>query len=296
MLCQFYFKPKTIWEALDILKKFKGEARILAGGTDLMIDLKTQKRKVKALVDISQIEGLDKIREDDVNLYIGAMVTHTQASKSDLIIRRAVVLSEACSAIGSPQIRNMGTLVGNIVNAQPAADAALALMALGTRAKIVNWDNKEHTIPIEQLYKGPGESIVDSAREIVIELEFPLPDSHTSSAFQRLSRRKALSLPILNVAVFVRLNEGLKIFKEAHIVLGPVSPLPFRSKIAENFLMGSFVTAEVIEQTGLASSDEASPRASLRGGKEYRKEMVKVLVERGIRQALIRIHPKFSSL
>jgi carbon-monoxide dehydrogenase medium subunit len=296
MLCQFYFKPKTIREALDILKKFKGEARILAGGTDLMIDLKAQKRKVKALVDISQMEALDKIREDDVNIYIGAMVTHAQASKSDLIVRRAVVLSEACSSIGSPQIRNMGTLVGNIVNAQPAADAALALMALGTRAKIVNWDNKERTIPIEQLYKGPGESIVDSTREIVMELEFSLPDSHTSSAFQRLSRRKALSLPILNVAVFVRLSEDLKIFKEAQIVLGPVSPLPFRSKIAETVLIGSFVTAEVIEQAGLASSDEASPRTSIRGGEEYRKEMVKVLVERGIRQALIRIHPKFSSL
>jgi len=261
-----------------------------------MIDLKTQKRKVKVLVDISQIEGLDKIREDDINIYIGAMVTHTQASKSDLIIKKAVVLSEACSAIGSPQIRNMGTLVGNIVNAQPAADAALALMALGARAKIVDWDNKERTIPIEQLYKGPGESIVDSTREMVTELEFSLPDPHTSSAFQRLGRRKALSLPILSVAVSIHLNGDFKIFKEAQIVLGPVSPLPFRSKTAENLLIGSLVTAEVIEQAGLASSDEASPRASIRGGKEYRKEMVKVLVERGIRQALFRIHPKFSSL
>jgi len=296
VLCQLYFKPKTISEALDILKKFKGEARILAGGTDLMIDLKTRKKRAQALVDISQIEGLDKIRGDDVNIYIGAMVTHTQASKSDLITRRAVVLSEACSAIGSPQIRNMGTLVGNIVNAQPAADAALALMALRTRAKIVDWNNKERMIPIEQLYKGPGESIVDSTREIITELEFPLPDPHTSSAFQRLGRRKALSLPILSVAVSIRLDEDLKIFKETHLVLGPVSPLPFRSKTAENLLIGSLVTAEVIEQAGLASSDESSPRASIRGGKEYRKEMVKVLVERGIRQALIRIHPKFSSL
>jgi carbon-monoxide dehydrogenase medium subunit len=169
-------------------------------------------------------------------------------------------------------------------------------MALGARAKIVDWDNKERTIPIEQLYKGPGESIVDSTREMVTELEFSLPDPHTSSAFQRLGRRKALSLPILSVAVSIHLNGDLKIFKEAQIVLGPVSPLPFRSKTAENLLIGSLVTAEVIEQAGLASSDEASPRASIRGGKEYRKEMVKVLVARGIRQALIRIHPKFSSL
>jgi len=248
------------------------------------------------LVDISQIEALDKIREDEVNIYIGAMVTHAQASKSDLIIRRAVVLSEACSSMGSPQIRNMGTLAGNIVNAQPAADAALALIALNTKARIVNWDNQERTMPIEQLYQGPGESTVDSTREIVTELEFLVPDSNSSSAFQRLSRRKALSLPILNAAISVRLSEDLKLFREARIVLGPVSPLPFRSKKAENLLMGSPVTAGVIEQAGLASSDEASPRTSLRGGQEYRKEMVKVLVERGIRQALVRIHPKFSSL
>jgi len=295
MICHHYFQPKTILEAIDILRKFNGEARIIAGGTDLLIDLKTRKRRTAVLVDISQIKGLDEIKLTGNIIQIGAMVTHSQASKSDLIWRHAPVLAEACSAIGSPQIRNMGTLVGNIVNAQPAADAALALIAMGTSVRIVS-QNEEHVVPVEKLYRDVGESLVDSTREIVTELEFPIPDSRTGSSFQRLSKRKALSLPILNAAIFIRLDEYLKAFEEVRLVVGPVSPIPFRSRMAENLLIGSPVTSEIIEQVGSASSNEASPRTSLRGGREYRKEMVKILVERGVRRALIQIHPKFSSL
>jgi len=296
MFYHHYFQPKTMQEAIEILRKFNGEARIIAGGTDLIIDLKIQKKKVTALIDISQIKGVDEIRVAHENIHIGPMVTHTQASTSDLIRKRATVLSEACSAVGSPQIRNMGTLVGNIVSAMPAADAASALMVLESKVKVMNWPNEEHVIPIEGLHKGPGESAVDSTKEIVTEVEFPIPETQSGSSFQRLSRRKALSLPILNVAIFVRLSGDLKVFEEARIVVGPVSPVPFRSRMAENLLVGSPVSEKVIGGAGSASSDESSPRTSLRGGREYRKEMVKVLVERGIRQALIRIHPKFSSL
>jgi len=292
-ICRQYFQPKTIQEAIAILKQWNGEARILAGGTDLVIDLKTGKKKVLALVDISQIDGLNEIRLAEGRLCLGAMVTHAQASRSDLIRRWAPVLSEACSSVGSAQIRNMGTLVGNVVNAMPAADGASALIVLEARVKAVDWDNQERSIPIGSLYKGPGESVIDSTREIVKEVEFHIPESPSGSSFQRLSRRKALSLPILNAAALVRLDKAVTVFEEARLVVGPVSPVPFRPRRAERLLLDSEITDPVIQEAARAASDESSPRTSLRAGGQYRKEMIKVLVERAICQALVRTHPKF---
>lgn len=294
MTCQRYFQPQTIQEAMVILKQFNGEASILAGGTDLMIDLKTGRKSIRVLVDISRLNGLDQIQEENGNLWIGARVTHAQVARSGLVRKKAPVLSEACLTVGSPQIRNMGTLVGNIVNAMPAADGAAALIALGARAKVIGCDHQERFIPVERLYQAPGRSIVDCTREFIPHVEFPIPESRSGSSFQRLSRRKALALPVLNAAIFVRLDEELKVFEEIRMVIGPVSPIPFRPQEAEALLNKSPVTKEMIRKAGEVASEEASPRTSLRGGKEYRKEMVKVLVERGIRQALVRIRPNLS--
>lgn len=296
MLCEFYFQPKTIREALELLNQYDGEARVLAGGTDLIIDLKAQRKTVKALVDISQIPHLDEIRIAQGNIELGALVTHTQASRSDVIHRWAPVLSEACSAIGSPQIRNMGTLVGNIVNAMPAADAASALIALEASVRVIGCNNRERTEPVEQLYAGPGDSSVDSRREIVTELTFPISENESGSSFQRLSRRKALALPILNAAVSLVLDKDRRVFQKVRVVVGPVSPLPFRSKKAESLLMGFPVSRTRIEAAASAASEEAAPRTSIRGGHEYRKEMVRVLVERGLCEALKRIHADLSGL
>jgi len=295
MVCRSYFQPNSIRETIDILARFRGNARIIAGGTDLVIELKTQKRKVEALVDISKVEGLSDIKIDGNMLHLGAMVTHTQASKSDVILKRTPVLAEACSTVGSPQIRNMGTLVGNIVNAMPAADGACALIALCGRLRIVGEDGHERLQPIEEVYKGPGESLIDSTREMVTEVEFPVPTAQSGSSFQRLSRRKALSLPVLNEAVWVCLDQGLKKFEDARIVIGPVSPLPFRAKNAENFLKGAMVTRDIVKKAALVASEESSPRTSIRGGKEYRQQMVSVLMERAVGQALSRIDPMFSN-
>ena len=137
--------------------------------------------------------------------------------------------------------------------------------------------------------------MIDSTREFIPHVEFPIPGPRSGSSFQRLARRKALSLPVLNAAVFVRLDEGLKIFEAVRMVIGPVAPIPFRPERAEGLLEGSSITEEVIREAGERASEEASPRTSLRGGKEYRKDMVKVLVARGLRQALVRVHPKFSA-
>jgi carbon-monoxide dehydrogenase medium subunit len=295
-ICNAYFLPKKIEEATALLKQYNGEARIIAGGTDLIIDLKIKKKKVNVLVDISKVEGLNEIRFENGRFSLGAMVTHAQVSKSELVRKWAPVLAEASSAIGSPQIRNMGTLVGNVVNAMPAADGALALIVLNATGKIIDCDNKERVVPIHSLYRGVGDSRIDSTREILKEIEFFLPSSPYGSSFERLSKRKALSLPIINVAVFLRLNQELSIFEEVRIVLGPVAPIPYRPEKAENLLRRSEITKKVIKEAARLASEEASPRNSIRGGTLYRKEMIKILIERGIWRSLYQINSKFKDL
>jgi carbon-monoxide dehydrogenase medium subunit len=284
-----YTSPTSIKEALAILKSFRGEARIIAGGTDLVLDLKDQIRKVKCLVDISGIEELSRIEPDGESIRVGAAVTHSQVASSKLIWERAPLLAEAAFAIGSPQIRNRGTVVGNVVNAQPAADTAVALFALEAKAEITN-SNGSRLVPIEKLYRGIGVSEVDSTAEIVTALYFKSLMENQGSAFVRLAQRKALALPMLNVAVVVTVQD--KHFEEARIVVAPVAPMPFRARQAEAVLRGATINLDAINTAANIVMGEAQPRDSdLRGSAEYRKEMVKVLVRRALEQAVAGVRP-----
>lgn len=281
-----YFSPASVQEVLEILQSYKGEARIIAGGTDLVPELKKQTRKVKCLVDISRIEELQKIEQDSDNIKVGAGVTHSQVASSKLIREQAAVLAEAAFAVGSPLIRNQGTIVGNVVNAQPAADTAVALFALEAKAEVVA-NNGTRLVPIEELYQDVGVSKVDSGAEIVTALHFKSLRNNQGSVFVRLAQRKALALPMLNVAVVVTVQDGH--FEEARIVIAPVAPAPFRSRKAEATLKGAFIGSDSINRAAEAAAGEAQPRDSaLRGSAEYRREMVKVLVRRALEQAMQR--------
>lgn len=278
-----YLSPMSVKEALKILKSYRGEARIIAGGTDLVPELKSEARKVKCLVDISGIGELKKIEQDGDNIKIGAGVTHSQAAASKLIRERATVLAEAALAVGSPLIRNQGTLVGNVINAQPAADTAVALFALDAQVEVTA-SRGSRLVPIAELYQDIGVSKVDSTREMVTALYIKGLKDNQGSAFARLSQRKALALPMLNVAVVVTAQDDR--FEEARIVVAPVAPLPLRSKKAEAILKGAPIGSDSIVRAAEAAMDEAQPRDSaLRGSAEYRKEMVKVLVRRALEQA-----------
>ena len=285
-----YLSPASVEEALDILKSHQGQAQIIAGGTDLTLDFKDQIREVKCLVDISGIRELGKIEQDGDNIKIGATVTHRQVASSKLIQEQALVLTEAVLAIGSPQIRNQGTVIGNVVNAQPAADAAVALFALEAKAEITSLNGKR-LVPVEELYQAVGVSKVDSTAEIVTALYFPSLRNNQGSAFMRLAQRKALALPMLNVAVVITVQDDH--FEEARLVVAPVAPIPFRSRKAEAVLSGSPIGLDAINKAAELAASEAEPRDSdLRGSAEYRKEMVKVLVRRALEQAVSRAKQK----
>ena len=272
-----------------MLERYRGAARVIAGGTDIVPASRKGAPGIKALVDITRIPGLDTIRLDGETVKIGPLVTHTEVALSGLIRERGMALAEGASRLGSPQIRNIATVAGNIVNAQPGADTVIPLLALDGSVTILSRQG-ERTIPLAELFTGIGRTTIDSTKEIVTGISFPALGKGEASAAMRLAKRKTLVLPILTVAVVVGTDPGRKSFTKARIAVGPVATTPMRCKAAEEILAGSPIGEEVIRKAAAEAEKAANPRTSLiRGTSEYRKAMVAVLVERGIAAALKRL-------
>jgi CO/xanthine dehydrogenase FAD-binding subunit len=280
-----YVRVESIDEALDYLDRLHGAGRVIAGGTDLVLQMQAGQKKASCLVDISSVSSLCGITHKNGKVCIGAATTHSQISSASLLITHAPSLSEACSQIGSPQIRNIGTLGGNIVNAQPAADSVIALLALNATCTIVS-KNGLRDMPIGALFSAPGISTIDSTQDIVTEISFDAVSSSAGSAFYRLSRRKAGSLPILNCAVCLRWNSEEDIITELRIAMGPVAPTPIRLYETEKAFTSDTFSMKLMREALNKAFDEVNPRSSLRGGREYRNEMAKVLVKRAMLKAL----------
>ena len=286
---QDYLYPETIHEAVDLLAEWSGQARIVAGGTDLVLQLKRGERQAVCLIDISRIEGMRGIEESDGAITLGAAVTHAEAAASPLIQTVAPVLAEAASEVGSPEIRNVATIGGNVVNAQPAADTALALLALEAEAEVVGAGGARW-VPLLDLYQDAGVSAVDSATEVVRSFRFKIPRGQVGSAYRRLGKCKSIALPVLCAATIVKLEADQVV--SAAIGLGPVAPLPFRPSEAEGWLAGQPATAETAKRAAELAQAEAQPRDSLlRCAREYREAMVGVLVQSTLEQAIAAAKP-----
>jgi len=284
MLLDYLF-PETSEQALSYLQANKGQARIIAGGTDLLLDLKEGKKEARVLVDITRIPGLKEITVENGMVRVGAAVTHNQVAKSEVIREKGLVLAQAARSVGSLQIRNSGTVIGNVLNAQPAADTAVALTALGAAVEVLSPATKEY-LPMEDLYTDrPGKSTLDSTSQLVTMVQFPALLKNQGSAFERLEQRKALALPMLNVAVVVSLSGDH--FEWARIAMAPVGTKPVRATESEGILFGAKVTSEIIEKAAGAAIAQANPRDSaLRGSREYRLEVLPALVRRALESAV----------
>ena len=284
-MVQRYVFPETIQSCLEELERYSGQARIIAGGTDLVLALQRGEHLPAVLLDITRILELEGITEETDHIRLGARVTHALCASAPLIRRSATCLAEACSSVGSPQVRHTGTVVGNVVNAQPAADSAIALIAMGAEARIVSTQG-ERAERVEDLYKGIGESRVDSTRELLAEIGVPLTKPGRGSAFQRVASRNAMGLPVLNGAVWVSLREHL--IADVRIALGPVSDRPFRPRKTEAILRGSrWDHAGIMDEACRAASEEANPRDSLlRGSASYRRGLIQSLTRRLLELAI----------
>ncbi len=280
--------PKTIGEALALLKECKGKARLIAGGTDLISEIREKESDFEVLVDIDKIKKLKRIREESKKIFIGPGVTFSELEESELIRTNALALSQAASLMGSPQVRNRGTIGGNIVSAQPAADGALALCAFDAMLEIVSVRGTRE-IPIDKAYLDIGKSIINPSKEILVGIRLEKRKKGEGSNYQRVAMRRAMALPILACGVFVKSMDHS--IASARIAIGPVSNTPFRAREAEDFLKGKSLTTEIFERAGEIASEEVNPRDSrLRGSRIYRKGLSAVLVKRGLEGALANIH------
>ena len=281
-----YLRPRRLSEAIDLLESYGKEAKIIAGGTDLLIQIRKKEARPTVLIDITGIPGLDQIRLDEGLIKVGALVTHDQMAASPMLKEKASALSEGAFWVGSPQIRNLGTVGGNIVSGQPGADTTIPLLALGATVKVVGV-NGERTVALSEFFKGPGKTAVGATSEIVTEVSFPALKEEETSLTLRLARRKALALPILVTSLVLSADLKERRFRYVNIALGPVAPVPFRAREAEQYLVSAEINEETIREAARKAARESNPRTNpLRGSAPYRKDMVEALVERGIKKGL----------
>jgi carbon-monoxide dehydrogenase medium subunit len=305
-----YLRPRTVDEALALLARHGSKARLIAGGTDVIVMLKQKEISPDILISLQGISGLDRI-DYNGSLSIGPMVTHRAIEKSELIRKSFSALADAVDVLGSIQIRNVATIGGNIATAAPSADTAAPLLALGAQIKMKN-TKAERIIPIEDFFTGPGETVLKTD-EVLTEIIIPKPLPNSGSAYWKHQRRGALDLPILGVAVFLSLDkatvscsdllctaspistvlhslEGDEVVcKEARIALGVAAPTPMRAVRAEQLLRGKKMSDELLEEVADAAAREAQPRDTIRGEAWYRRDMVEVLVKRMAMRCIERI-------
>lgn len=286
----FYHVPATLDEALRLKTEYGDRARIIAGGTDLLLEIERGVRKTAAgdapgVIDLTRIPGLAEIREADGTIHLGPLVTHNQCVASPLIIAKAFPLARACWEVGAPQIRNRGTIAGNIITASPANDAVVPLAALGAHVTVRSLARGERVLPLASFVTGFRK--VDLAPdEIVTGISFPAPAANTSGTFIKLGLRRAQAISVISVAVVVeRAAAGPDApIKRAAIALGAVAPVIVRASAAEVYLAGKALTAEHIEAAATLAVDAATPIDDVRGSAEYRTGMVRTLLLRALRQ------------
>jgi carbon-monoxide dehydrogenase medium subunit len=272
---EHYYTPRTVAEAVELLQRYDGQARVVGGGTDLLVEIRRGlHRPVEALVDASRITGLNTIDEDGDFIVIGCGVTHSQIIKDNRIIRFGTCLSESCGVIGGPQVRNVGTLAGNVAHALPAGDGTIGLLALGGEIEIAGADGTRW-IPMQESFRGPGKSFIDRHREVLTRLRFKPTGAREGSAHHRIMRPQGLCLPIISMAVRVQVGDDNTITK-ARISMGPVGPVPFLAESAMEVLVGSDASAEQFSKAAEAALASVTLRSSkYRASTEYREQMVR---------------------
>jgi xanthine dehydrogenase iron-sulfur cluster and FAD-binding subunit A len=275
-----YYSPNSIDDALSLLAEHAGRARIIAGGTDLMIELEREQRPgIGILIDISRVPGLDHIRIRDGRVHLGPLVTHNHCAASPLLQESAFALSKACWQVGAPQIRNRGTVAGNLITASPANDSITPLTALGAQVELVS-SAGERVLPLEEFFTGVRKTVMRDD-ELMTDISFPLPDGNARSGFYKLGLRRAQAISVVNVAVLLQQKGDL--VEEAKITMGAVAPTIIHAREAEEFLMGKDLSEENIRRAGALAAGASRPIDDIRATAGYRRKMVQVAATRTLR-------------
>jgi len=284
-----YLAPQSIDETVRLLAEHGDRARLIAGGTDIVVQMKESATRFpypQYLVSVARVPGVMGMEfAEPSGLRIGAAVTMAEIAESPLIRERYAALAEGAGVVGSLQTMNMATIGGNLCNAAPSADTAPALLALGAKAVIVHSSGRR-IIPIEEFFAGPGTTVLGPA-ELLTDVLLPAPTPRTGSAYRRHTPRKQMDIAVVGVAAAVTLGDGNRI-ESARIALGAVAPTPVRAPQAEASLAGQTAGDDAFARAAEIAAGECSPISDQRGTAEFRRHLVRVMTERMLREAAAR--------
>ena len=272
-----YYLPNSTQEALELLRTYSPNARLIAGGSDLIIEMERRLRAPEVLIDISRLKGLDYIQLDDSGmLHLGPTVTHNQVVGSKLCWEYAFPLVSACWQVGAPQIRNIGTVAGNLVTASPANDTISPLMAMEAQVTLASLSG-QRALPLAEFFHGVRQTVL-APDEMLLGIHFPALQANQIGTFAKLGLRRAQAISVVHLAVVLTFAGAT--ISRARIALGSVAPTIIRAEAAEAILIGRTLTDDIIDQAAELASQAARPIDDVRGSAAYRRYAVKVYTRR----------------
>ncbi len=288
---QTYLQPTTVEETLRLLHEHAGRARIVAGGTDVMVELQRGIKPTSTLIDITNLRDLRYVREDSGVIRLGALTTHNDVLASQECHRGALPLAQACVEVGAPQIRTRGTVAGNLITASPANDTITPLMALGAEVVLVSQENGERVVPMDKFYQGVRRTVL-ATDELLREIRFPALRANQRGLFIKLGLRRAQAISVIHVAMVLTFDGGAGaagaageiIVSGACITLGSLAPIIVHAQQAEAYLVGKGLTQDVCEEAGRLACADVRPIDDLRGTASYRLTTLASLVADGLRR------------
>ena len=276
-----YFEPKSISEALSVLEKHGAEAKVIAGGTDVMVDIKF-KEEPGSLVNIKKLPGLGGIKENGGSLRIGALATIRDLETNALVREKLPVLWEASHQFASLQVRNTATIGGNICRASPSGETLAPLLVLEATGKCA-FSGGEKSQPFTSFFQGPGKSVL-GAKGLLTEIDVPYPAAGSKSVYLKHAVRGAMDIAMVGVAVLITPDPGKNNMQDVRIGLGAVAPTPIRAPKTEALLRGKPLTAALLKEAAALAASESSPISDQRSSGEYRRWIVEALTRRGLEQ------------
>ena len=275
---QTYLQPTSLDEALALLDEHAGRARIIAGGTDVLVELSRGVRPTSTLIDITAIPGLKYIREEAGVIRLGALATHNDVVASPLCVERALPLAQACWEVGAPQLRTRGTVAGNLITASPANDTITPLIALGAEVVLTNVAG-ERVVPLADFYVGVRRTVL-RPEDLLREIRFPTMAPNQRGLFLKLGLRRAQAISVIDAALVLTFD-GDRV-SDARIALGSVAPTIVRAGAAETYLTGQRLDPDVCAEAGRLACDAAAPIDDVRGSAAYRLTTLANLVTHGL--------------
>jgi carbon-monoxide dehydrogenase medium subunit len=276
-----YFAPKSVSEALSLLARYGEHAKVIAGGTDVMVDIK-YKEEPGCLVNIKRIPGIAGIRENGGSLLIGPLATIRDIETSKLVRERLPLLWESCHQFASLQIRNTATIGGNICRASPSGETLAPLLALEAKVRLAFSDG-EKTEGFSSFFQGPGKTSLGS-KGILTEIEVPYPANGSRGVYLKHAVRGAMDIAMVGVAVLVTPDAAKNKMQDVRIGLGAVAPTPIRAAKTEGLLRDKPLTASLLKEAAALAASESSPISDQRSSAEYRRWIVEALTRRGLQQ------------